>query len=303
MKMRKIGVEKKRARYAYLFLLPWTLGVLLFFLVPMFKSCYYAFCKLQLESGGFKTSFIGLENFRYALRDDPNYTDNLFSSFNSFLISLPLIVSFSLILAVVLNRKFFGRLFFRSLYFMPVIIAGGLVLGFLNGDSFSMGSAATSGGGAYTTNSVDFIEILRELNLPDKFTELIASYINSIFNLVWNCGVPIILFLSGLQTIPPQLYEASTIEGANKWEEFWYITLPMMSNVIMLVVVYVALDLFTSEDNAVIMQAYDLMKGKVIYDTSSAMLWFYFVIISLVLGAVLFLLYKTVFKKWRQGVL
>jgi ABC-type sugar transport system permease subunit len=300
--MKKLGIEHRKSRYAYLFLLPWTVGVIVFFVVPMFKSLWYAFCKVKLECGGFVSEFIGTENFRYALKDDPNYVDNLISSFNSFVISLPLIVSLSLILAIVLNRKFHGRLFFRALYFMPVIIASGVVMNFLNGDSLSLGSVASAGSAAYTTSTIDFIDILYKLNFPDKLTELIASYLDSIFGLIWNCGVPIVLFLSGLQTISPQLYEASMVEGANSWEEFWFITLPMMLNVILLVIVYVALDLFTSESNLVISQAYDLMKSKVIYDTSSAMHWFYFVMIALILGVFILILYKTLFKKWQQEV-
>lgn len=300
--MKKIGIERRKSRYAYLFLLPWTIGILMFFIVPVFKSIWYSFCKVKLEQGGFTSAFCGLNNYKYALNADPNYVDNLLKSFNSFAVSLPLIVALSLIMAIVLNKKFHGRLFFRSLYFMPVIIAGGVVMSFLNGDSLSLGSAASAGSDSYTTNSIDFVNILYQLKLPDKLTQLVASYVNSIFGLIWNCGVPIVLFLSGLQTIPPQLYEASTVEGANRWEEFWYITLPMMINVILLVIVYVALDLFTSENNLIISQAYDLMKGKVIYDTSSAMLWFYFVIIALVLGIVMLILYKSLFKKWQQEV-
>ena len=299
MHKKALGIEARKSRYGYVFLTPWILGMLLFFIIPVIQSIWYSFCTVQLEKGGFVTEFVGLEQYNYILKEEPNYTDNLLLSFSSFATSLPIIVAVSLILAVVLNQKFHGRLFFRTLFFAPVIIAGGVVMDFLNGGSLSMESMASTGGSAYTVSSVNFMEILSNLNLPTQMTTLISQYVSSVFNLIWNCGVPIVLFIAGLQTIPPQLYEASTVEGANKWEEFWYITIPMMMNVLVLVVVYTSLDLFTSDNNAVIGQAYSLMKTKVIYDISAAMLWLYFGMVAVVLGAVLYLIYRLAFRKWQ----
>lgn len=298
--MKKIqSLEKRKSRYGFLFVLPWFIGVLMFFIVPMIKSIWYSFCDVSLEAGGFSTVFVGLKQYKYIITEEPYYMDNLTSSLASYFTSLPIIIAVSLIIAIMLNTKFKGRIIFRMIYFLPAIIAGSMILDYLNGGTMSMESISTTAGSAYVVNSVDFVELLADLNLPDEISKLISQYIASVFNLIWNCGIPIILFISGLQSIPETLYEASKVEGANKWEEFWYITIPMLANVILLVVVYVSLDLFTTENNSVITQAYTFMRNNVIYDTTAAMLWLYFLIMGAILGAVLLVVNKFVFKKWQ----
>ena len=293
------SLERRKNRNGFLFVLPWFIGVLMFFIVPMIKSIWYSFSDVTLEADGFKAVFVGLEQYKYIITEEPNYMDNLTSSLASYLTSLPIIIAVSLIIAIMLNTKFKGRIVFRMIYFLPAIIAGSMILDYLNGGSMSMESISTTAGSAYVVNSVDFMELLSDLNLPEEINKLISQYIASVFNLIWNCGIPIILFISGLQSIPETLYEASKVEGANKWEEFWYITVPMLSNVILLVVVYVSLDLFTTEKNSVMTQAYTFMRQNVVYDTAAAMLWLYFLVMGFILGAVLLVANKFVFKKWQ----
>ena len=112
------------------------------------------------------------------------------------------------------------------------------------------------------------------------------------------CSIPVILFISGLQTIPESLYEASHVEGATKWEEFWYITLPMLGNTILLVIVFTIIELLTQNTNPVLKQAYNLMSNMV-YDMSAAMLWVFFAIIGAVIGVVIFLYNQLLLKKWN----
>ncbi len=293
------SLEKRKSRYGFLFVLPWFIGVLMFFIVPMIKSIWYSFSDVSLEMGGFNTVFVGLKQYKYIITEEPYYMDNLTSSLASYFTSLPIIIAVSLIIAIMLNTKFKGRLIFRMIYFLPAIIAGSMILDYLNGGTMAMESISTTSGSAYVVNSVDFKELLADLNLPDEISKLISQYIASVFNLIWNCGIPIILFISGLQSIPQTLYEASKVEGANKWEEFWYITVPMLSNVILLVVVYISLDLFTTESNSVITQAYTFMRNNVVYDTAAAMLWLYFAIMGSMLGAILLVVNKFIFKKWQ----
>lgn len=298
--MKKSGsLEKRKSRYGFLFVLPWFIGVLLFFLVPMVKSIWYSFANVTLEADGFHSVFAGLEQYKYIIMEEPNYMDNLTASLTSYLTSLPIIIAVSLIIAIMLNSKFRGRIIFRMIYFLPAIIAGSMILDYLNGGTMSMESISTTTGSAYVVNSVDFMELLADLNFPDEITKLISQYIASVFNLIWNCGIPIILFISGLQSIPETLYEASKVEGANKWEEFWFITIPMLSNVIILVVIYISLDLFTTEHNLVMEQAYTFMRKNVVYDTAAAMLWLYFLVMGGILGGILLLANKFIFKKWQ----
>lgn len=145
---------------------------------------------------------------------------------------------------------------------------------------------------------IDFKEILENLDLPDQILKLFSTYLGNVFGLIWSCGIQIILFLSGLQDIPLELYEVSKIEGATKWEEFWYLTIPMLKDVILLVMVYTMISLFTALDNPVIAQAYSVMSDTQVYDSSSAMLWGYFAVVGVVLGAVMMAYNRFCLKKW-----
>ena len=128
MKKRKVkGLETLKSRYGYIFLAPWIVGMLIFFIVPIVQSAYFSFADITIGDGAV-TKFVGLANIKYLLFKDTKYVNNLIAAFTDMFISVPFILLVSLILAVLLNNKFRGRLFFRSLFFLPVIIAGGLGL-------------------------------------------------------------------------------------------------------------------------------------------------------------------------------
>lgn len=276
-----------------------------FFIIPLVQSLIYSFSTVIVDPGEMSTEWAGLDNYKTILNEDPTYTDNLMSAVTTFFRSLPIVVIVSLILAMVLNQKFKGRTFFRAIYFLPVIIATGVVMQLLtknlNGvDAIITLSANTtntytsSGGGG----GMDFTTILNSLRFPEDLTKTMSSLITSIFNTLWSCGIPIILFISGLQTIPEQLYEASKVEGATKWEEFWYITLPMLAQTLLLVIVFSMIDLLTSNTNPVLNQAYQYMNDSAVYDISGAMLWLFFAIVAGTVGIVIFLYTKLLLKRW-----
>lgn len=300
---RKRGIESKKSIYGRLFVLHWEIGIVLFFLIPIIQSIWFSFCDVWLDSfEGLKTDFIGLYNYDYALNENPSYVKNLTTSLTNFAYSLPIIVIVSFILAIVLNQKFKGRMIFRSLYFLPVIIATGVVMTYLTesvgGNQNPIIQLTTDSSNAYVSGGINFQEVLTELNLPTEITELMAKYIGMIFNLLWDCGVQIVLFIAGLQTIPDQLYEVSKVEGATAWENFWYITLPMVSNQLLLVIIYTVIDLLTKQTDPVMRQAYKMMNQNSQYSEPSAMLWFYFAIIGLITAAVLFLFNRLCTKRW-----
>ena len=189
----------------------------------------------------------------------------------------------------------------RAVFFLPVIIASGVVMDLLmsNGSNNNGTALSTAMGQDRSISSIDFSEILVDLGLPLNITNLLKNYITRIFNLTWSCGIQILLFLAGLQSIPEQLYEVSKIEGASSWEEFWFVTFPMLGNVTFLVLIYTFVDLFTVLDNPVIKQAYNLIQSNSVYDESSAMLWAYFLCAGTVAGLVLLLYNRLLMKKWQ----
>lgn len=290
--------------YGRMFILPWCIGMAFFFIIPLIQSLIYSFSTVIVDPGEMSTEWVGLDNYKTILNEDPTYTDNLISAVTSFFRSLPIVVIVSLILAMVLNQKFKGRTFFRAIYFLPVIIATGVVMQLLtknlNGvDAIITLSANTTN--TYTSSGgggMDFTTILNSLRFPEDITKTMSSLITSIFNTLWSCGIPIILFISGLQTIPEQLYEASKVEGATKWEEFWYITLPMLAQTLLLVIVFSMIDLLTSNTNPVLNQAYQYMNDSAVYDISGAMLWLFFAIVAGTVGIVIFLYTKLLLKRW-----
>lgn len=297
---KSVGLDARQSRFGYIFVSHWIFGLLVFFIMPLINSIMYAFSELTLVSGGMEKTFVGIKNFKQILQQDPNYVNNLRDSVTSIFYSLPIIISLSLILAVVLNQKFSGRTVARAIFFMPVIIASGVVIVHLSGPIINAPLFTVSSGEQSTYGGlIDFKAILASLNLPSQISDILSNLLGNIFGLIWDCGVQIILFLAGLQSIDPSLYEVSKIEGANKWEEFWFITVPMLRYILTLVIIYTMIELFTAIDSPVMEQAYTIMQEKQIYDRSSAMLWLYFVIVGIVMGIILLLYNRFCLKKWE----
>lgn len=294
------GIESLKSTYGRLFVLHWEIGLLLFFVIPIIKSVYFAFCDISFAGGTFQYDFVGLKNLNYAWNEDAKYLNNLTATLTSILYSMPVIVILSLILALLLNQKFKGRLFFRALYFLPVIIASGVVIQLLfRSTSSELSSSGVSD--SFAANMVSVDDILKWLNLPEEIGKYFSSVLNNIFNLVWNCGIQIVLFISGMQSIPDSLYEVSKVEGATKWEEFWFITLPCLARTLILVIIFTVVELVTDKTNAVMERAYTFMGQAINYGKASAMLWIYFAIVGVFI-ALLMLFYTKVFlKRWDTG--
>ncbi len=290
------GIESLKARYGFMFVLPWLVGLIMFFFIPIFQSLYYSFCSVVVTADGVKTTWVGLENYNEILKVDPNYTGWLSESIGAFAYSLPIILVLSLILAMTLNQNFRGRVFFRALYFLPVIIATGKVMGFIftttDEDLSSMGVAS-----GMASNMISVEDLTDALNLSTEIAAFISNAINDIFNLVWSCGIQIVLFLAGLQSIPATLYEASKVEGATKWEEFWFITFPMLSRITLLVGIFTMVELFINERAPMIEQVFGKMRAGQ-YDISSAMIWFYFIIACAIMGVIILAFTKLVMKRY-----
>lgn len=290
------SIEHIKSRYGWLFISTWLVGVVLFFAIPAIQSIIYSFSQMTVTEAGINTVNVGLKNYNNIINEDPDYLNWLTRSITNFVYSLPIIVMLSLVLALLLNQKFRGRLFFRALYFVPVIIATGVVIDLISGMSGSdMASSSVNesvSGGMFSVQ-----DIIAVLDLPAEVAEFVQKIISDIFNLIWNSGIQTVLFLAGLQSIPATLYEASKVEGATKWEEFWFITFPMLSNVTLLVIIYTMVELFVSNKNIVVAHVYNLMRSAV-YDRTSAMMWFYFLSIGIVMGVIVGAYKKFLQNRW-----
>lgn len=296
-KTKKKGLENLKSKYGLMFISPWIIGLLLFFLFPIGQSIYYSFSSIQLSSNGIITSFLGLDNYDFIMNKHPLYLSALVESLVSMAYTLPAILVVSLVLALILNKKFAGRTFFRCLYFLPVIIASGVVVDLL----FSVTSSDISSVGvdaSVSANMVDFTEIIAKLELPVQISKYISVVMDEIVNIIWGTGVQIILFISGLQSIPDLLYEVAKVEGCTKWEEFWFITLPMLSRVMVLVIVYTVVELLTAKSNPLMALLIKTL-SNLEYGTGAAMAWLYFLIVGVALGIIMYLIDRFWSRRWR----
>lgn len=302
MKIKKRGIEANKRRFAYIFVSPFIFGIIVFVLIPLIQCFIYSFSDVSMTPEGLKLTFTGLKYYKYLFIEDAYYIDIMAGSMTSLFTSIPLVVALSMILALILNQKFRGRLLARMVFFLPVIIASSAVMKILAGFSMqenmvSTGSGAVEQRAAQYMQVIDFAALLEQLNLPEQISSLIQTYLSNTFNLIWSCGIPILLFVAGLQTVPVQLYEVGKVEGITAWEEFWFITVPMMGRIILLVLFYTMVDLFISK-SALVNNVIDEI-NKQNYSKGSAMIWPYFLLVGIVIGIVVVIYNHLCLKKWE----
>ena len=227
------GLQKRKALSGYLFILPFIIGFLVFMIKPLFQSLYMSFCTVELGSGNFNPIWTGLENFQYAFAVDPEFNRLLVEEITRMMIYSVAIIVFSFFVALVLNQKFHGRALVRAIFFLPVILSSGVILG-LETDNQLMATLATQI--EETTQNISITgaleEILRTAGVGVRAFEKVFEIIDNIYDVAIASGIQIIIFLSGLQTIPSSMYEAADIEGCTKWESLWKITFPMISSLL-----------------------------------------------------------------------
>lgn len=290
------GIENLKSKYGRRFVLIWEIGIVIFVLIPMIQSIIYSFSNVTATDFGLETVFCGLKNFKYIFNEDPKYLTLVAESLKEIIYSLPAIVVISMIIGIILNNEFKGRLFFRALYFLPVIISTGVVIEWIN--ECTNPTLTNAGVGNTASDMLNVSDVLSLMGLKGGFVEYFQSAISEIFNFVWASGIQIVLVISGLQSIPDTFYEVSKVEGATKWEEFWFITFPMLSRTTVLIIIFTMVELLISKTNVVMSYIYLLM-STLNYSESSAMIWVYLLISGTLMGLVVLLFNKLCIKKWE----
>lgn len=289
---KRLSLEQKRARTGYIFILPWLLGLLFFFAVPILTSLMYSFSHVTIVQGGVNTRFAGLSYYKNALFSDERFIPLLVAALKEIAIQVPIIIIFALFISVMLNAEFYGRGLVRSIFFLPLMLSSSVLLSIINSDSYS--GDVTGSSSVFMVSSFSVGDILTQAGLPSGLIKYLTSVIDSIFTMTWQSGVQIILFLAALQSIPPSLKEAASVEGATAWEYFWKITVPMISPMILVNIAFTVIDTFTSYSNGV-MEFVTSQAANLRYSFSSAVTWIYFVVISLILFVVVGLFSRKVF--------
>lgn len=279
MKRLKPGkLERRYARMGYVFMIPWFIGAAMFLAYPLCMSFWYALNNIRITPLGQKFTFLGYGNFTQILIQDPDFVVELVNYLTSTVLSVPIIVVFALIIAMMLNMNIKGKGFFRLIFFLPVIIVSGPILGMLNSE------------GAGSISAVDVQAISGAIGsvLPSIIAEPISDLFGNMITTLWYSGVQILIFLSGLQKIDRSMYEAAKIDGGSGWECFWKITLPNLRSMILLNTIYTVVFISNNSENPIIVLIKESMfsgtkeKG---YGYASAMAWLYSLVVLLLVGA------------------
>lgn len=290
------GLQRRKAIAGYIFISPFILGFLVFMVKPFFQSLYMSFCTVEVGAGNFNPVWKGLDNYIRAFRIDPEFTRLLTEEISRMVVDSLAIMVFSFFVALILNQKFKGRALVRAIFFLPVILSSGVILG-LETDNSLMAQVQVAieenTTGLSITGAVE--NILRTAGVGVRAFETVFEIIDNIYNIAISSGIQIIIFLSGLQTISTSMYEAADIEGCTKWESLWKITFPMISSMFLVNWIYTIIDFCMRSDNEVIDKITKVMVEQINYGFSSAMTWIYFLIVIAFVGITSFFISKGVY--------
>lgn len=291
-KVRMGRLAKRDAITGLLFISPWLVGAVIFLAYPLITSFYYALNNIRITPLGKNYTFVGYGNFTEILLADQEFVPDLLDYLVSTIISVPVIVVFALIIAMMLNAKIKAKGFFRLIFFLPVIIVSGPILGMLT----------SQGAGAITAIDTQAITNAISSVLPGMLAEPISEVFTNMVTILWYSGVQILIFLSALQKMDPSMYEAAKIDGGSGWECFWKITLPTIKPMILLNCIYTIVFISNNDQNSII----ELIKASMFsgiqekgYGYASAMAWMYSIVVLLIVGifALLFTAKKDVYER------
>ena len=311
-KRKSSSLIERRDRLGWIFILPFLFGLVFLYASVIWESFTYSFAQYNtipaVKGGGYTLTFVGFDNFSEQLlkvvegnTEGKTYLELIFTSFASQIVDIVIIIMFSLFIAVLLNQKMIGRTAFRAIFFIPVVVGAGIIakidatageiLASMSSlEGIDMGTANGGAGSSGLVSAMDVNMLLGNLGLPTTFTDVIIGLVESIYSIVNRAGVQMLIFLSGLQSISPAIYESCSIDGATGWESFWKITFPMLSPMILVNAFYTIIDSFTAESNEVMQAIIGISPNGVPNGLQSALAWTYFgiVIVALLLVALLF---------------
>jgi multiple sugar transport system permease protein len=227
-KPKKLRWYRQEEYTALAFISPALLLLLIFLILPFFMAIYFSFTSQRLVAGPLPTDFVGLRNYTQLLEDDTFRRSLLNNSFFGMIV-VPTQTALALFLAIVVNQKLRGVHVFRTIYFSPVVmptVVVAVIWSFLYNPGQGLANAFVK--------MVSFGHLGPYNWLSDEKLALPAIMVLAIWQGV---GFQMIIYLVGLQAIPESFYEAARVDGAGRWSQFWYITLPQLSNTTLFVVI------------------------------------------------------------------
>jgi ABC-type sugar transport system permease subunit len=291
--MRKgLTLEQRKSVIGMLFVSPWLFGFIVLFAIPLYDSLVYSINELKVALGGFDTEFAGLKFFNEVFYKHPTYNRLLLESIMDIVINVPSIIIFSLFAASLLNQKFRGRMLARSIFFLPVLLATNLLSIEQSADLAAVAETVT-GSDSEGLQSFELQRLLLESGFGSGITSYITGSVDRIYEIISHSGVQILIFLAGLQSVSPSLYEAAKIEGATPYESFWKIAFPMVSPLILTNVVYTVIDSYNYNKLSVLIN--ETAFKALNFSLSAAMSWVYFAVTSIILIVLVWAVSRKVF--------
>lgn len=281
---RRMTIRGRRAVSGYLFIAPFLIGFLVFMLRPMVQSFQMSFQSIGLSAqSGITQTPVGLENYRYAFTIDPEFNQMLVDEIVRMVTHSLATMVLSFMVALLLNQRFRGRALARAIFFLPVILASGVLVGIETNNSLIIGMKEL-----ITESNVNFGDTLRDLFMASGVgtdaIDVVYSLLVSVYDIVMASGIQIVVFLSGLQTIPASMYEAAEMEGSSAWESFWTVTFPIISPLLIVNMIYTIIDFFMKTDNLIMEKIHEEMFINLKYGYSSALSWIYFAVAIAMIG-------------------
>lgn len=273
MKRKGMRMHTCKAVTGFAFVLPFLLGFAVFTAYPIIYSIALSLNEVRIDSAqGMILTWKGLDYYYEALRVDTTFLTALGNHVLFICCATPIILVFSLIIAILLNKKFVGRTFFRVLFFFPVIIMSGSVISSLLG-SYTIDFASMS------STVHNFLT-----TLPSFFQKPIFFALENLVLILWFSGVQILLFLASLQKVGREIYEAAEIDGAGAWQKFWKITLPHVKPMILLNAIYTVMEIANYANNEVSSKiSSHMFEVSRPFSFSAAMSWIYFLTVCVIL--------------------
>ena len=291
------SMRSRNARHGVAFILPFIIGFLVFMLWPLLQSLIMSFNEVNLvQGGGFKQTFVGFDNYKYAFGVDPYFNKRLVEEIPRMAINTAATLVLSFVIAVILNQDFKGRTLARAIFFLPVILSSGVLPGIESQNEFynmMQGISDEIANSSGVNLSAALQDLLAVSGVGSGVFDVLFDMIDSIYDIVMASGIQIIVFLSGLQAISPSLYEAADVEGCTAWEAFWKITFPMVSPLLLVHSIYTIIDFFMKNDNRVMERINELMQ-RLEFGHVSAMSWIYFGVALAFIGVLSFVISRGV---------
>ncbi|MBS7263386.1 MAG: sugar ABC transporter permease [Eubacteriales bacterium] len=291
-------IAQKRAIAGWIFISPFLIGFIFLLFPPIYTSLMFAFSDVFTASEGYAGFTLVPAGFKYAetLINDLTYLQFAGSSLATLGLQVLTIIIFSFVIANILNQKFKGRTVARAIFFLPVITSSAAIV-LLNAFDPLYSTANNT-----ATSSADELQLMGQIlglveafKLPTDATKTITGLVGNVSTMIKNSGVQILIFLSGLQSISPSLFESSKIEGATPWENFWKITFPMISPLILVNTVYTVIDSLSGLDNQLMNYLYTKKISQYKYSAGAMESWAYFLVVFAITGIVALIISKLVY--------